>query len=116
MKYTKRRLIDKECLLCESKYLGENRSKYCSPGCVEDAIRHQKWGVPTKELREFRLSNPNRTCAICGTKDRIVLDHDHKNNVIRGWLCQGHNAAIGTLGDNVESLQKVVNYLKRSNL
>lgn len=32
-------------------------------------------------------------CAICGSGDALVLDHDHGTALIRGWLCRSCNTA-----------------------
>lgn len=53
------------------------------------------------------------SCEICGSKDKIVFDHDHKRNVFRGWLCNGCNRSIGMLGENIESLLKTFNYMNK---
>lgn len=54
-------------------------------------------------------------CDLCGKPvfKNWQLDHDHENGKIRGWLCKQCNTGLGNLGDNLESLQKAVNYLKR---
>lgn len=45
----------------------------------------------------------------------LMLDHDSVTNTFRGWLCGDCNRAIGSLGDNIEGLEKALNYLKKSN-
>jgi hypothetical protein len=53
-------------------------------------------------------------CDLCGrTKTKLFFDHCHKTKKFRGWLCNTCNAGIGKLGDNVEGLEKAINYLKR---
>jgi dCMP deaminase len=59
-------------------------------------------------------------CAICritkhgdGGK-KLVVDHDHSNNQIRGLLCDNCNRAIGALRDNPKILQTASIYLLRS--
>lgn len=57
------------------------------------------------------------TCGIC-TKDsivgitKIVLDHDHSNGRVRGWLCESCNTGIGRFDDNPELLIKALEWLK----
>ena len=55
-------------------------------------------------------------CALCGThqkefKNALHTDHCHETGRIRGLLCIRCNSALGTLGDNKESLKKVMDYL-----
>lgn len=58
-------------------------------------------------------------CALCGSSESIVFDHDHKSNKFRGWLCDPCNRSIGILttripGDSeIDSLNKVIEYLKK---
>jgi hypothetical protein len=56
-------------------------------------------------------------CDNCGkTTSNLSLDHCHKTNEFRGWLCQVCNNAIGMLGDDIESLTRALDYLKRAEL
>lgn len=52
-------------------------------------------------------------CEYCGTEDNVFIDHDHKTNMVRGYLCVTHNSAIGMLGDDIDGLMKAVEYLRR---
>ena len=47
-------------------------------------------------------------------KENRQIDHCHKTGLIRGVLCWACNAAIGQLGDDVESVQKALDYLRRA--
>ena len=54
------------------------------------------------------------TCDCCGKKsDKLNLDHDHKTNEFRGWLCYHCNTALGKLGDDIEGVTKALRYLQR---
>lgn len=55
-------------------------------------------------------------CAICGThqdklKQSLCVDHNHKTNQIRGLLCGKCNRGIGYLNDDVNVLEKAIQYL-----
>ena len=52
-------------------------------------------------------------CEICGSKEKLSYDHDHKTMKFRGVLCNKCNRSIGLLGDTVEGIEKVLFYLKR---
>jgi hypothetical protein len=110
-----------------------NSCKYCgSPGVI---IRHpptgkyyqrrfcgrcQKlkadYGITTPEYNAI-LESQGGTCALCDKTDSgrkgqpLFVDHCHETGKIRGLLCRDHNTAIGHLGDNLASLQRVVSYL-----
>lgn len=43
----------------------------------------------------------NDECEFCGSKEKLVFDHDHKKEIFRGWLCDPCNRAYGTLESRV---------------
>lgn len=57
-------------------------------------------------------------CECCGKANSdgraLSLDHCHISGVFRGWLCGACNLGLGKLGDTVESVQRALDYLKRS--
>ena len=54
-------------------------------------------------------------CECCGKKpEKWTLDHCHKTDTIRGWICEKCNLGIGKLGDTIDGLMLAVNYLKRA--
>lgn len=68
-------------------------------------------GLTVRQAREF---TSGKSCAICGSKVRLVVDHCHKTGRIRGVLCAKCNSAIGLLGDDTERLASAIEYLKVS--
>ena len=59
-------------------------------------------------------------CAICGTSDTgkrkaFAVDHNHDTGKIRGLLCSNCNTGIGNLRDNVELLERAIDYLRNTN-
>jgi hypothetical protein len=61
-------------------------------------------------------------CAICGQPEtlkrsmdratrRLAVDHCHSSGKVRGLLCSGCNTGLGGLHDDVQLLQKAINYL-----
>ena len=69
----------------------------------------------------FRLTPRDRVfleekpyCNICGTTHNLHIDHCHKTNKIRGYLCFKHNTAIGKFNDDVEELRAAIEYLLTS--
>jgi hypothetical protein len=49
------------------------------------------------------------------TNTNLCLDHDHKCDIFRGWICAQHNAAIGAMNDSYEGVQMVLDYLQACN-
>lgn len=56
-------------------------------------------------------------CENCGRlpgRKGMHVDHDHTLGTFRGWLCSNCNTGLGKLGDNVEGLERAIQYLKRA--
>jgi hypothetical protein len=76
-----------------------------------------KYGIDENTYNDM-LAKQNYCCAICkspNTKDKsmskLVIDHCHKTNKVRGLLCSACNKAIGLFEDSVNSLEKAIKYL-----
>lgn len=76
----------------------------------------QRYGMTLEEY--WRLDElQNHECALCGKEELekdLCVDHCHETGKIRGLLCGKCNRGIGMFGDNLEGVEKVVKYLKRS--
>lgn len=64
------------------------------------------------------LSSQDGGCAICGTKPvygdqktRMVVDHCHETDEVRGILCDLCNTAIGKFKDDPDLLRKAASYI-----
>ena len=52
-------------------------------------------GIMSSLAREKLLELQGHECAICGAREKLVLDHDHSNGQVRGFLCSKCNVKIG---------------------
>lgn len=90
------------------------------PECKDCTKRDAKGRNDARKISAKIPTPPAGTgCDICkkpGTSRFPILrfDHDHDTLAHRGWLCDKCNISIGSLGDNVESIIKVLNYLNKS--
>lgn len=100
---------------------GKNNRSVRRPSC--DECRKIIDGVPmsTSDKHKWQKTKPHMTifeCPICkkktipGLTSKVVLDHDHKDGHIRGWICDSCNTGIGRFKDDVELLQEAITYLK----
>jgi len=72
-------------------------------------------------IEEYRakLSSQDGKCAICGIepladdgKLTLFLDHDHKRQRARGFLCNGCNTAIGMFREDRDAMRQAILYLE----
>lgn len=80
--------------------------------------RHSRPIIGEEEWLIAQLSYPkNGKCQLCKKyekkKQRLSLDHCHKTNKFRGWICDNCNIGIGKLGDNLKGLKKASLYMER---
>lgn len=75
--------------------------------------RAYREGLTHSELNAI-YSVAGGLCAICGSPRGVrnhALDHDHKTGKIRGVLCGRCNSGLGQFNDDVEVMQKAIDYL-----
>jgi len=73
------------------------------------------YGITIVEKNElYKIQNGE--CLICGEKKNIlVIDHNHKNQKIRGLLCRNCNSMIGMAKENLKILYSAIKYLRKNN-
>lgn len=92
---------DGKCQPCHKEYKYWHKMKY-------------KYGLTREDWEKIRDEQGGQ-CALCRREpEELVVDHCHETNVVRGLLCRGCNVALGKLGDNLESIKRVIEYLERS--
>jgi hypothetical protein len=93
--------LDSWCRKCRATY----RNEICR-GLFRDSISDEN-------LKKLKLQKSN--CEICGSTENLVVDHNHKTNVVRGRLCNHCNRGLGHFLDNIDILEKAIKYLKKTN-
>ena len=71
----------------------------------------------TIEVYNSMFNSQNGKCAICGNPNQskmrsLTVDHDHKTGKIRMLLCDMCNKGLGFFGDDIELMEKAIEYLK----
>lgn len=61
---------------------------------------------------EMLASNQDYKCKICKKETKLAVDHNHKNEQVRGLLCLACNAGLGQFRDNIETMETAIQYLK----
>lgn len=83
-------------------------------------LASKKYNHAAADITPEKLSDlyaqHNHCCDICSVPESectkgLALDHDHQTGEFRGFICNNCNRGLGLLGDNLESIEKVVKYL-----
>ncbi len=93
------------------RYRGQGRCKPCEVVRGRELTVRRVYGI---SLQEYNAMFVGALCSICGSNERLVLDHCHKTNRKRGVLCSDCNTAIGMMGDNPQRLRWAAEYLEVS--
>lgn len=96
-----------------------------NPGIERNRTYQRRYGMTTEEY-EAIASSQNFQCSICTEEEtsvdpktqgkrRLAVDHRHKTGKIRDLLCWRCNSTIGKMGESVELLSAMIEYLKFHN-
>jgi hypothetical protein len=80
-----------------------------------DAHLKRMYGITLDEHTKMYEEQSGR-CAICGNEGngkwkKLCVDHCHNTGKVRKLLCHHCNTALGLVGDNIQTLQKMIQYL-----
>lgn len=96
-----------------------NMQTFCKICSNENArnVSFKKWYNLTNLDYDRMLEEQNGRCMICGRhqsefKNRFNVDHDHTTGKVRALLCVSCNTGLGKFRDNVEIMNKAIEYLK----
>lgn len=100
------------CKPCVNEYAAERRRirKEKLGTTMQKGELHKKLGCTPEQYAEAMATSDS--CEICSSTHKLNYDHCHDTMQFRGVLCWDCNSAIGKLGDNVEGLQKALDYLR----
>lgn len=88
-------------------------------GTARDKYLRRKYGISAADYDKM-LAAQGGGCALCGKKPEdqkryskyLHVDHCHKTGRVRGLLCDRHNLLLGQWGDEIDLLQRAVEYLE----
>lgn len=106
----------------ESRYGYRNLCISCAVKRNEKHPKKKEWKTDHQTKKRYgvdsetykRLMSTSNCCQICGKTEQLCYDHDHQTMQFRGVLCRGCNRSLGQLGDNIESIKRVLKYLERN--
>lgn len=100
---------------------GKNNRSVRRPSCGKCREQLEGVDVPPKIKKEWSKKKPQDVpfqCPICakrtiaGVTSKIVLDHNHRNGKVRGWVCDSCNTGIGRFKDDVGLIKRAIKFLK----
>ena len=88
---------------------------------LEESLRLRHMDIETYNKM---LEKQNNVCALClkpetrkskrkGEICRLMIDHCHSTNIIRGLLCHNCNAGLGLFKDDIQVLKTAITYLEK---
>ena len=100
------------CRICKGKqdkeWIKNNQEKF------RESHRKNAYGITSNEYNTM-LTEQEHKCIIC--QQQMVtphVDHDHNTGKVRGLLCMQCNTALGKFKDDVDTLQRAIDYLNRT--
>jgi len=100
---------------------GKNNRTVRRPSCNECRETIDGVDIPSAEKRRLAETKPEYEvfqCPICqkttipSLTSKVVLDHDHANGRVRGWICDSCNTGIGRFKDDISLLERAIIFLK----
>lgn len=95
-------------------------ARAADPELARLKFRAWSYGITVERVRELLTGG----CDACGSRDRLVIDHDHNccptgrsprscGRCVRGALCHGCNTALGLLGDDEARVVALLEHVRR---
>ena len=105
-----------------NKYYQENKEEVLKRGkqYYQENKEDKQWYWKTykynltKEQYNTILLEQNNKCAICqDTLTKPHIDHCHTSGKVRAVLCSNCNTGIGKFKDDIDKLQRAIDYLNK---
>ena len=94
--------------------MGKYLSAECK-GCHNKRATHnykkRTYGLTSIQVIDIESAG---ACEICGSCQRLSIDHDHNTGQVRGLLCSKCNTALGMVNDDVPRMLSLAEYILRS--
>lgn len=103
-----------ECPVCLAQFVNISDRvppKYCSKSCKQDAGRLALYSIDANKFREL-ISRHGNMCGICGSEEKLFIDHNHETGLVRGLLCSKCNFGIGNFNESIPAMIKAIQYLQ----
>ena len=105
-----------ECKECTKARIREDYKR--DPAPTRNRHLKRRYNIDLNDYNVL-LEQQGSVCATCGTSEpggrwgMFAVDHCHTTGKVRGLLCKRCNIALGEVGDNISTLQKMIEYLQK---
>ena len=89
-------------------YYAANRTEQIQKATARNLMR--QYGI-TPEQRDQMVANQDGKCAVCGSEEKLHIDHHHGTGQIRAMLCDNCNKGIGMFMDDPQLLSAAAQYV-----
>lgn len=105
------------CVDCnhENTFQWKKRNPHVQRGANRRYHLRKKYGIDKERYHDMLIEQEGK-CALCHvefTGEDIVVDHCHKTGVVRGLIHRKCNVGLGHFDDDIELLEKAIDYLRR---
>ena len=126
-------LLERECRVCrEEKNLLESYYRTRKNASLASSYSYECKECTVKRIKERRkncirfseysriLAEQSNSCAICGSLqggrkyNSFKVDRNLQTGTIRGLICKSCDTIIKEVGDNIHTLEKMIEYLDRT--
>ena len=126
-------LLERECRVCgEKKNLIESFYRTRKNDKLASSYSYECKECTVKRIKESRkncikfseysniLADQSNSCAICGTLqggrkyNSFKVDRNPKTGTVRGLICKSCDIIIKEVGDNIHTLENMIEYLHRT--
>lgn len=99
---------------------GKNNRSVRRPSCSECRKQLEGLNLSPKAKAEWLKKKPQDEpfeCPICakrtiaGITCKVVLDHNHRNGEVRGWICDSCNTGIGRFKDDIALIKRAIKFV-----
>ena len=104
------------CKPCAKEITNRWRRENYNPDKKRAADFRHKYGIDLNDYDQM-FAAQNGCCQVClvhqdALSRRLAVDHCHASGKVRGLLCDNCNTALGKVNDNIETLQRAIEYLR----
>ena len=95
----------------------EHSNKFTGKPYIKSDCRpcHNQLARVRGKLKKVHPAPPAGTpCACCGAVRKLHMDHCHRTDRFRGYVCAHCNTMIGLAGESKTGLENGIRYLERS--